>query len=169
MAWAAPGDGRHCPGSGALCVYGRCCRRARGMAILPCCFARPFRLGRFAWPPCLALWAGPLGRSSGLVLWAGPLVWSFGLAFFWRRLRLADAGTPAGRGFPSGSSPQREAQLDRNILAIYSEYTMNLQSVARRSRALRAVAPDPAPHAGTSALASELRLGAGVSLVQGLP
>ena len=173
MAWAAPGDGRHCPGSGALCVYGRCCRRARGMAILPCCFARPFRLGRFAWPFCLAPLPGPLGWSSGPVLWAGPLGWSSGLVI-WPGLFLAQAPACGRRHscwawVPLGFIPAAGGALDRNILAIYSEYTMNLQSVARRSRALRAVAPDPAPHAGTSALASELRLGAGVSLVQGLP
>src|SRR5262245_43286030 len=96
------------------------------LAVLPGRFALavlPGRLpGPLAWPSGPVLWAGPLGRSSGLVLWAGPLVWSFGLAFFWRRLRLADAGTPAGRGFPSGSSPQREARW----IGIYSQYTRHI-------------------------------------------
>ena len=110
---------------------------------------------------------GPLAWPSRLVLWAGPLVWSSGLAF------LAQAPACGRRHscwawVPVGFIPAAGGALDRNILAIYSEYTMNLQSVARRSRALRAAAPDPAPHAGTSALASELRLGAGVSLAQGL-
>jgi hypothetical protein len=127
---------------------------ARGMAILPC---------RFAWPFCLALLPGLLAWSSCLVFWAGPLAWPF-----WHGLRLADAGT-CWAGVPVGFVPAKGGALDRNILAIYSEYTMYLQSVARRSRALWAATPHPAPHAGTSALASELRLGAGVSLAQGLP
>src|SRR5262249_5409354 len=145
MAWAAPGDGRHCPGSGALCVYGRCCRRARGMAILPCCFARPFRLGRFAWPfacpPCLALWAGPLGRSSGPVLWAGPLGWSSGLVLWSGHLAWPFFGagsglrTPAlllGVGSPRvhpRSGRRVGSEYTRNILGIYYELTVSCASV----------------------------------------
>ena len=135
------------------------------LAVLPGRFALPFTwpfTWPLAWPPCLALSAGPLGRSSGLVIWPGLFGAGSGL-----RMPALLLGVGSRRVHPR-SGRRVGSEYTRNILAIYSEYTMNLQSVARRSRALRAAAPDPAPHAGTSALASELRLGAGVSLAQGL-
>lgn len=115
MAWAAPGDGRRCPGSGGPMAYtdGVAHGAWHGYSALPLCLG-------FAWPSCLVPWP------------------------FWRGLRRADAAS-AGRGSPSGLPPAEAGAWDRNILAIYSEYTMYLQLVTRRSRALwAAAAPPPA-------------------------
>lgn len=112
---------------------------ARGMAILPCRFA----------------WALP-----------GPLAWSRGLFGAGCGVRMRHLpGVGPRRVCPRGGR-RVGSEYTRNILGIYYVLAVSYASV---QGAVGGGGPTSCPHAGTSALASELRLGAGVSLAQGLP